>query len=115
MGILADTETLTKQNVEWANKVTLTEYKVGNCDCKNSSSSQMKKRKAGLNAIGMVFSFVQLEVSFYSFQSQLHHCTEYNESALKRGGCIWRDNNKHKTSQEKIQYRMSVGSRYELE
>lgn len=43
MGILADTGTLTKQNIEWASKVTLTAYKVGNCDCKNSSSGQIKK------------------------------------------------------------------------
>lgn len=46
MGILADTGTLTKQNIERATKVTLTAYKVSNCYCENSNSSgQMKKKK----------------------------------------------------------------------
>lgn len=48
MGILmgADSGTLTKQNIEWATKVTLTAYKVGNCYCENSNSSgQIKKKR----------------------------------------------------------------------
>jgi len=113
MGILPDTGTLTKQNIGWVTKVTLTPYKVGNCYWGNSNSSGlMKKTRESLFKMPcLLFRLARSFLLFISKSTAPLHC---NESALKRGSCIWRDNNKPTTSQENT-IQEACGSRYELE